>query len=148
MLIAEDKQAIDVWVRKFPDKKGAVLMALRIVQDRIGWLPKEALQGVSEYLEIPVVDVYEVASFYTMYRNKPTGKHQLKVCLGLSCCLAGAEEVMSFLHKRVKSVTLSETECLGACHKAPCAILDDHDYQERLTPESLEKLLAQLETDQ
>lgn len=156
MLTKKDKQEIDCWIQKFPYKKSAVLMALRIVQKRVGWLPQEALIAVSEHLDMPLIEVQEVVSFYTMYRTHKGGVHQLKVCSGLSCCLAGAKDVLASITERLGitvgettesgNIELSETECLGACHKAPCAIVDDRYYQELLTPERLEKLLTKLES--
>ena len=85
MILKEDREKIDQWVAKFPSPKGAVLMALRILQDRHGWLSDESINAVAEYLDIPKVDVYEVVSFYSMYKRTRGGKHFIKVCTSLSC---------------------------------------------------------------
>lgn len=151
MITAEDKGLIDQWVAKFPSAQGAVLMALRIVQDREGYLSDEAINAVADYLELPPVEVYEVVSFYSMYRRKKGGRKHLKVCTSLSCCLTGAWDVIKHLeaHYDIKlgetskdgTVTLGEAECLGACQGAPCAIVDDKDYHLNLTPESVNALI-------
>lgn len=148
-----DKRDIAKWVKKFPKKRGALLMALRIVQDRIGWLSDEALDEVAEYLELERIDVYEVASFYTMYRREPMGTQQIKVCNSLSCCLAGSKDLVKYLEKNLgvklgkvnkEGISLSETECLGACSNAPVAILNDRTYVESITEEVADKLIAKV----
>ena len=97
LLLAEDCKKIDEWVAKFPVAKGAVLMALRIVQDRHGWLSDQSLEAVAKYLSLELVDVCEVASFYSMYRREQGGRHYVKVCTSLSCCLTGAYDVIDHL---------------------------------------------------
>ena len=72
-------------------------MALRIIQDHEGYLSDEKMNAVAKYLSLPRVAVYEVASFYSMYRRKPHGKHTIKVCTSLSCCLKGAYSVVEYL---------------------------------------------------
>jgi|AntRauTorckE5430_2_1112549.scaffolds.fasta_scaffold00038_14 NADH:ubiquinone oxidoreductase subunit E len=147
MLIEEDKQKIQIWIDKFPKRQAALLMSLRIVQDRLGYLPNEALDDIAKYLEISPIQVYEVVSFYSMYRREKGAKHQIKVCNSLSCCLAGAEEIVDILKKNTKSldVSVGMTECLGACAKAPVAMLNDIEYLESLDHESLNKLVTRLE---
>lgn len=154
MILAEDKQRIDHWVKKFPKPKGAVLMALRIMQDRHGWLSDESIDAVAQYLELAQVDVYEVVSFYSMYRREPGGRHYLKVCTSLSCCLAGSKGVIKHLQDKLdvllggttqdRRITLQETECLGACQGAPVALVNDQDYHLQLTPDTLDKLVDSL----
>ena len=154
MITAEDKRKIDHWVAKFPDPKGAVIMALRIMQDRYGWLSDQNINAVAEYLNIAPVDVYEVVSFYSMYRREPGGKHFVKICTSLSCCLAGAYDVIQYIEDKANvklntfdqsaQVTLQETECLGACQGAPVALVDDQKYHTDLTPDSLNTILEEL----
>lgn len=153
MLTMEDKQKIQVWIDKFPKKQGAVIMALRIVQDRLGWLPDEALDEVAEYLELERIQVYEVASFYSMYRREEGGKHHIKVCTSLSCCLAGAEDLIGYLEEvlgiskgevSAEGIALKETECLGACTQAPVVLLDDAIYIESVTPKVVDTLVEDI----
>ncbi|HJN38423.1 MAG TPA: NADH-quinone oxidoreductase subunit NuoE [Gammaproteobacteria bacterium] len=155
-LTANQKKAIDQWVDKFPSdqKRSAVIMALRIVQKQEGYLTDQSLNEVAEYLSLPRIAVYEVASFYSMYRRKPAGCHTLKVCTSLSCCLRGAHSVIGYLEKKLKirlgettqdgSITLEEAECLAACTGAPMLMVDDHKYHENLTPEKLDGLVKKL----
>lgn len=152
MLTEEDKQKIQIWIDKFPKKQGALLMALRIVQDRIGWLPDNALEAVATYLEVPLVNVYEVVSFYTLYRREKGGRHYLKICTGLSCCLSGSFDVIAYFEKNfgvrlgeINDITLLETECLGACDKAPVGLLNDVDYIDSITRQKAKELVSQLQ---
>jgi NADH-quinone oxidoreductase subunit E len=149
----EDKQKIQVWIDKFPKKQGALIMALRIVQDRLGWLSDEVLDEVAQHLELEKIQVYEVASFYSMYRREERGKHQIKVCTSLSCCLAGAEDVIHYLEEvlgvskdevNAEGIALSETECLGACTQAPVVLLDDAVYIESVTPNVIDTLVDEI----
>lgn len=153
ILTDADKRDIDKWVQKFPKKKGALLMALRIAQDRVGWLSDEALDEVAMYLELEKVDVYEVASFYTMYRRKPMGEQQIKVCSSLSCMLAGSNDLVKYLEKKLgvklggvskDGIALTETECLGACSNAPVAIVNDRTYVESITEDVADQMVEKV----
>ncbi|MDC3180846.1 NADH-quinone oxidoreductase subunit NuoE [Gammaproteobacteria bacterium] len=154
MLIGKEEQKkIDHWIAKFPEGKAAsaVLMALKIIQDRYGWLSDEALEEVAAYLSMSKAQVCEVASFYSMYRLKPSGQKEIKVCTSLSCCLNGATNVIRYLEKKLEidigNVTsdglfsLDEAECLGACMHAPVVIVNDEHYHHQATPRSLDKLI-------
>jgi NADH-quinone oxidoreductase subunit E len=152
------KKEIDKWVMKFPanQKRSAVIMALRIVQNKEGYLSDEKLNEVAKYLSLPRIAVYEVASFYTLYRRKPVGCHSVKVCTSLSCCLRGAHSVIEYLEKKLKiklgqtskdgAITLEETECLAACTGAPMLMVDDHKYHEDLTPDKIDGIIKKLKT--
>lgn len=146
--IAEDvRQQIDAWIAKFPPGKqqSAVLPALLLVQEQNGgWLTEAMLDAIAEYLNIPKIAVYEVATFYDMYDLKPVGRHKIKVCTNISCMLRGADEIVQHLERRLKiklgettadgQITLKEVECMGACANAPMLQLDDRQYYEDLTP--------------
>ncbi|MDA9832407.1 NADH-quinone oxidoreductase subunit NuoE [Gammaproteobacteria bacterium] len=148
--------AIDQWVNKFPkgQQKSATLMALRVVQDEYRWLEQKHLDAVADYLKLSKIDVYEVASFYSMYQHQPVGKHLVKVCTSLSCCLNGAYEVVDHLEKTLDiqcgqttqdgKITLQETECLAACAGAPAICVDDKTYHENMTIERIEKMIKPL----
>ena len=147
---------IDSWVAKFPadKKKSAVIMALRIVQDEYGYLYKELLDKVAAYLDIPYIAVYEVASFYSMYKLKPTGKNHLKICNSISCKLSGSDSIVEHLGEKLGikigettadgNFTLDYAECLGACCGAPVVIVNDKDYHENVTPDEADNLVANL----
>lgn len=157
MINADSRADIDRWVAKYPadQKQSAVMAALRIVQDQNGgWLTNDLMDAVAEYLEMPAIAVYEVATFYSMYELKPVGKHKLCVCTNISCLLRGSEEIVEHLENRLGvkmggttddgKVTLKEVECLGACVNAPMMQVGEK-YYENLTPESVDAFLDGLE---
>jgi NADH-quinone oxidoreductase subunit E len=143
---------IDHWVNKFPtDKKqSALLQALRIVQDEQGWLPEDAIASVADYLDIPKIVAFEVATFYGMYHLKPVGKVTVELCNNLSCMLSGAKPLFHHIKQKYGidvgqttadgKLTLKKTECLGACVNAPvCKV--GREYHENLTPQKLDQLI-------
>lgn len=157
-LSAAVKKQIDHWVAKYPadQKQSAVMAALQIVQDESAdhCLTPGLIEAVALYLEMPVIAVQEVATFYSMYEHKPVGKYKVCVCTNISCKLKGSDAIMDHLHHKLgiglnettadKKFTLKEVECLGACIGAPmCQI--NKDYHENLTPEKLDTLLDELE---
>jgi len=157
LISAESKADIDNWVAKYPaDKKeSAVMAALRIVQDQnAGFLTNELIDAIAEYLDMPAIAVYEVATFYSMYERDLVGKHKLCICTNISCMLCGSDEVVSHLEKKLGiklgettadgRFTLKEVECLGACVNAPMLQLG-REYHEKLTPEKLDKLIDSLD---
>ena len=157
VLTARVRQEIDQWVLKFPPdrKRSAVLYALRVAQEDAGWVSTEIMDAVADYLELPAIMVYEVASFYAMYDLEPMGRHKISVCNSVSCMLRGSEDIIAYLQKKLKvgfnettangQFTLKEAECLAACVGAPMLMIDDKHYHENLTPESIDALLAELE---
>ena len=157
LFTSEVRAAIDAHIPKYPAewKQSAVMPALTIVQEHNGgWLSRELMDDVAAYLDMPEVSVYEVASFYGMYDLAPTAKHKVCVCNSISCMLNGSEELIRHVeHKygvqpgettRDGRFTFKEVECLGACKDAP-AVLIGKTYHERLTPESLDALIEDLE---
>ncbi len=159
MLTENEKKQIDVWVSKFPEGKqrSAVLMALRVVQDQRNHLTEELMHAIALYLNIAVIDVLEVASFYSLYRHKATGRYVIKVCDSLSCCLRGAESVLDFVQQELKVglnettpdglFTIAKTECLAACTDAPVVIVNDKDYYKKVTKKSLRELIGTLRSE-
>jgi len=157
-LSKHDKAEIDAWVAQYPleHKRSAVIPALHIAQKANGgWLSEEAMKAVADYLGLPQIQVFEVATFYSMFELAPVGKHKLCVCTNVSCMLNGSDEIVAHLKKRLKinlgettddnKFTLKEVECLGACVNAPVLQLG-HQFHEKLTPEKIDALLAGLET--
>ena len=157
LLTAESRAGIDRWIAKYPpeQKQSAVMAALRIAQEQNGgWLTEALMDAVAEYLEMPRISVYEVATFYSMYELEPVGKHKICVCTNISCMLRGSEQVVSHLEQRLGiglgetsedgKYTLKEVECLGACVNAPMMQIG-HDYHENLTPERIDTILDGLD---
>lgn len=148
------RQKLDSWISKYPpgQAQSAVIPALHILQDaHQGWLSEGLMRALAEYLDIPAISVFEVATFYTMFELNPVGQHKISVCTNISCQLCGSEEIASYLQKKLGigfgqttadgKFTLKEVECLGACVGAPMLLLD-RDYHEHLTPEKIDTLLG------
>ena len=101
-MTAEQMQDIDHWIAKYPSnqRQSAVMSTLRIVQETHGHLTPELMDAVADYLHMPAIAVYEVASFYTMYEHKPVGKHLINVCTNISCLLRDSKGVVDYLQKK------------------------------------------------
>ncbi len=141
---------IDKIKAKYPDVRSALLPSLYIAQREYGWLSQEAMQSVSESLNVPEAVVRGTASFYSMFKHKPVGRHLIQICTNISCMILGAEELVDFLGSKygVKPNGTSEDgrfslvimECIGACGTAP-AMLVNTDFHENLTEKSIEHIL-------
>ena len=154
-LSAHVREEIDHWVAKFPPERqrSAVIGALHAVQhENKGYLTPELMTAVAEYLRLPPIQVFEVASFYSMFETKPVGKHSISVCTNISCMLRGGEEVLAHVEKCLgikagqstpdgKFYLKVEEECLAACCGAPMMMVD-HVYHENLTSKSAAEILA------
>ncbi len=157
MLTTESIQRIDREIAKYPadQKQSAVMAALAIAQEELGWLPSEAIEFVANYLGMPPIAAYEVASFYNMYDLKPVGKHKLTVCTNLPCMLSGGVDAGEYLKKKLGigynettpdgKFTLKEGECMGACGDAPVMLVNNRRMCSCMQPEQIDKLLAELE---
>jgi len=151
------REQIDRWVAKFPPerKRSAVISALHVVQhENQGYLTSELMDAVAAYLGLAPIQVYEVATFYSMFETKPVGRHHVSVCTNISCMLRGAEDVVQRIENKLGIKTGESTpdgriflkceeECLAACTGAPMMMVD-HVYHENLTPESVDKILDEL----
>ena len=157
MLSPDSLKKIDVEVAKYPadQKQSAVMSALVIAQDEKGWLSTEVMDTVAEYLGMPPVAVYEVASFYTMYNLKPTGKYKLTLCTCLPCGLQGSLAAGDHLREKLGidfnettpdgRFTLKEGECMGACAMAPVVLVNNKKMHDYMSNEKLDQLLKSLE---
>lgn len=147
----------DEIVARYPEgkQKSALLPILHLVQAEFGWVSAPAMDKVAEYLKIQHVEVYEVATFYTMYLMRPQGKYLLEVCRTGPCCLVGAEKIMDYLEQKlgVKEGEITPdglfswrgVECLAACGFGPVLqIGPEYTFYENLTTESVDKLIADL----
>jgi NADH-quinone oxidoreductase subunit E len=156
-LSAHVREEIDRWVAKFPPdrKRSAVISALHAVQhENNGYLNTELMDAVADYLGLPPIHVYEVATFYSMFETKPVGRHHVSVCTNISCMLRGSQQVVDHVEKKLGIKTGESTpdgriylkreeECLAACTGAPMMMVD-HVYHESLTPERIDKILDEL----
>ena len=157
-LSEETRAEIDRWVAKFPPerKRSAVISALRAAQHQNhGFLTVPLMDAVAAYLELPPIQVYEVAAFYSMFETHPCGRHHVSICTNISCMLNGGEELVAHAERKL-GIKLNEStadgriflkreeECLAACTGAPMMMVD-HVFHEHLTPEKLDKILDELQ---
>lgn len=156
MLSAESKLKIDRELAKFPadQKQSAVMAALAIAQDEHGWLSSEVMGAVAQYLGMPQIAVYEVATFYNMYNLKPVGKSKISVCTNLPCALSGGVDAAEYLKKKLGvdwrettadgNFTLVEGECMGACGDAPVLLVNNKRMCSHMSNEKLDALIEEL----
>ena len=158
LLSAHARAEIDHWLTRYPPdrKQSAVLAALREVQhENGGYLTTELMDAVADYLDMPPIAVYEVASFYSMFELQPVGRHNIAVCTNISCMLRGSDTVLSYIERKLgiklgestpdgKFYLKKEEECLAACCGAPMMQVD-HVYYENLTAEKVDRILDSLE---
>jgi NADH-quinone oxidoreductase subunit E len=156
-LSAHVREEIDHWVAKFPPerKRSAVIAALHAVQhENHGHLTAELMDLVATYLGLPNIQVYEVASFYSMFETKPVGRHHVSVCTNISCMLRGGFDIQAQVEKKLGIKTGESTpdgriflkreeECLGACTGAPMLMVD-HVFHEHLDAQKLDAILDEL----
>jgi len=157
MLSQESTAKIDREIAKYPaeQKQSAVMAALRIAQDELGWLSSETIDFVAAYLGMAPVAVYEVATFYNMYNLKPVGKYKITVCTNLSCTLVGSDGIAAHMKKKLGvgfgettgdgRFTLKEGECMGACGDGPLFLINNKRMCGFLTAERVDQILAELE---
>ena len=152
------REEIERWKACFPEdrQRSAVIGALHAVQhENDGYLTAEQMNEVAAYLELPTIQVYEVATFYSMFQTKPVGRHNVAICTNVSCMLRGADEIVEHVEKRLGIKTGESTEdgriylkreeeCLAACCGAPMMMVD-HKYHENLTAEQVDEILDGLE---
>jgi len=144
-------------IARYPSGRqaSAVIDLLYLAQEQNNnWLPKENLDYVADYLDMPRIRVYEVASFYTMFNLAPVGKHHLQICGTTPCWLRGSDEIFATCEKKLGikkgettadgMFTIAEVECLGACANAPMMQINNKDFFEDLTPGNIEQLLDDL----
>jgi len=144
-------------VSRYPEgkQKSALLPILHLVQAEFGWISAPAMDKVAEFLKLEHIEVYEVASFYSMYFLRPQGKYMLEVCRTGPCCLVGAEKIMDYIEQKLGVAEGEITadglfswrgvECLAACGYAPVLqIGPEYTFYENLTNESVDKLIEDL----
>jgi NADH-quinone oxidoreductase E subunit len=149
----ENKKKFEEALTRYPTKRAAMLPTLWLAQDQFGHLSEDVMKYVAKLLELPVIKVYEVVTFYTMFHRRPVGKYHFQVCRTLSCELCGKEEILVHLKKRLGvgvgettpdgRYTISEVECLGSCGTAPMLQLNE-DYHENLSVEKVDEILKGL----
>ena len=152
------REEINHWVAKFPEgrQRSAVIGALQAAQhENQGYLTKDLMDAVAEYLGLPPIQVYEVATFYSMFETKPVGRCCISVCTNISCMLCGSDQIVTYLEEKLRTklgestkdgkfYLKREEECLAACCGAPMMMVD-HIYHENLTPRKIDEILDGLD---
>lgn len=156
MLSPETIKKIDYELTKYPadQRQAAVMSALRIVQTERGWLSKESITEVAQYLGMPEIAAMEVATFYNMYDLSPVGKYKVTICTNISCMLRGSDEIVNHLQQKLgvgfNEITpdgkfcLKEGECMGCCGGAPLMHVNNTQMHEFLTTEKVDAILEEL----
>ena len=149
---------IDHWIARFPEgrQRSAVIGALHAVQhENDGYLSAELMNEVAEYLDLPTIQVYEVATFYSMFQTQPVGRHNVAICTNISCMLRGADNIVAHVEGKL-GIKLGEStadgriylkreeECLAACCGAPMMMVD-HVYHENLSNDKVDEILDGLD---
>lgn len=151
-------EEIERWKKRFPEgrERSAVLGALHAVQhENNGYLTPESMAAVADYLGLPAIQVYEVATFYSMFQTKPVGRHNVSICTNISCMLCGAEDIVDHVENKLgiklgestedgRIYLKKEEECLAACCGAPMMMVN-HKYYENLTSERVDEILDALD---
>ena len=137
-------------IAKYDEKRASVLPLLHLAQDKIGFVNFDAMEWVAKWSEVPLVHVREVVTFYSMYHQKPVGRHHIRFCTGTSCVLRGCEKQLEHLKNKLKiqnggvtpdgRISLEEAECLCNCEAAPMMQVDK-DYHVDLTEKKIDEIL-------
>nr|WP_207148246.1 NAD(P)H-dependent oxidoreductase subunit E [Halorhodospira halochloris] len=157
MLSADQRQRIDKWLAQYPSdssgRKSAIIPALHIMQDdNGGYLERNHVEAVADYIGMPRVEAFEVATFYSMFHlDRPTGRHKVNICTNISCWLNGADDLVAYAEQRLgirqgettadgRITLVREEECLAGCVGAPMMVVDGH-YYTHLTRERIDEIL-------
>jgi NADH-quinone oxidoreductase E subunit len=149
----EKRDEIEKLCARYPQRRSAILMVLWMVQEKVGWVPQDAMKEVAEIIGVTVAEVYEVVSFYTMFHQHPVGRNHIAFCHTLACAICGAHEAVAYIRDKYnfppgKNISadgrfsIEEVECIGACSEAPAMLLGETLYGD-LTPERIDHILSQ-----
>ncbi len=146
----ENQKHFEHLLKRYPKKQGLTLPSLWMVQYQEGFISLDAMKFLADQLELSPMDIYSVASFYTMFNLEKKGKYHIQLCKTLSCMLNGSESLMEHLEKKLGisdgqtssdgKFSITKVECLGNCGGAPCMSLND-EYYSNLTVENLDEIL-------
>ena len=139
--------------KQYPDSKSAILPALRMAQEKYGWLSREAFQEVADALDLTPAYCMSVASFYDMFHLEPVGTHTIEVCTNVCCGLVNAQAVLLAFEEELGvhagettedgEITLRAVECLGGC-STPTIVAVDHRYRQSVTPDDIPSIVQEL----
>ena len=145
------KEQLDGILSKYGGESGDLIPILQEAQERFGYLPKEAMQGIAKFLRLPESNVFGVATFYGQFKFTPTGKRIVKVCRGTACHVRGGARILSEVEKQLGikpgettddlEYSLETVACIGACALAPTMVIDD-EVQRKMTPKKVAGLFS------
>ena len=151
MLTETEIQSINHEIALVPHKSAAVIEALKIVQERRGWINDESVKAIADYLEISAAEVDSVATFYNLIFRKPVGRHVILLCDSISCYVMGYGKLYAALQQKQKicfgetgidqRFTLLPNACLGCCDHAPALMIDEDLYRD-VTAEMLDEIIS------
>lgn len=151
MATETEAKKVNQIIDKYPAQPGVLIQLLLDLQSEFNWIPKEAILCVSERLQIPISQIYRVASFYKAMSLKPRGKHIVNVCLGTACHVRGGARIIDKVEENLSisaggttqdmKFTLERVNCLGCCALGP-VIMVDKDYYGKLTPAKVKEVLG------
>jgi len=140
----------------YPETRSAILPALRLAQERYGWLSREAFEEVADALDLTPAYCMSVASFYDMFQLEPVGRHMVEVCTNVSCALVGAQQTLEAFERELGiragettadgAVTLRTVECAGGCGWGPVVAVD-HRYREPVKADDVPAIVEELRAD-
>ncbi|MFB3895850.1 MAG: NADH-quinone oxidoreductase subunit NuoE [bacterium] len=146
-------QSLNELIKIYPNNRSALLPALNLVQQEMGYISVDSMRDIAVFLDIEPIEVEETMSYYTTFHREPIGKYLIQVCTNISCSLLGAEHLVEYLKQKLgiginqttpdKKFTLVTVECLGACDTAPVMMINQ-EYYHKLTPEKIDAILASL----
>ncbi len=153
-LTGEEREKISQFLNSidsaFPRERSALIPILQEAQNRIGYLPGEAMLGIAEFLDIPGMDVYSVVTFYNQFRLNPPGKHSIRVCMGTACHVGGGTVILDSWRRRLgidkrqttpdREFDLDTVACVGCCAMAPVTVIDD-EVNGKISPTRVDGIL-------
>jgi len=152
-LSSDGLAAVETLIERYPTKASALMPSIWVVMDEVGYVSSEAVDFLTEKLAVSRARVYELLTFYTMFRTEPQAEHTLQVCHNISCHILGARPLIAHIEKRLgirlgektpdNGFALEGVECIGACGMGPCMQLGKHLY-ENLTNERMDEILDSL----
>jgi len=145
-----DVEKIDEIIDGYVDEEGVLIQILLDIQHELNWIPKESIIEVSRRLQIPISQIYRVASFYTAMSLTPMGRHLVQVCLGTACHVRGAPKILNKVENTLKikagettkdmMFTLRRVNCLGCCAMGPMIVVDK-DYYGKMKTQDVGEIL-------
>ncbi len=149
----ENEKKFQELLKRYPKKDSLTLPSLWMIQYQDGWICEDAMKYLAKKLDMSPMDIYSIASFYSMFHLKPIGKYNIQICKTLSCQLRGSRNIKKHIENRLgikagettedMKFTITEVECLGSCGTAPCVCVND-DYIQNSTPEMIDEIIGKL----